>query len=135
MDLERLGEVREAYKEQKQLEEKIAELECKRISPRSTVYGVERVQTSMKGDTQPEAIAAVDKLIALYNDKLQKCCGLIAEFEAALESLTAQERRLMRHYYIDCMTWEQICVKMDMSWTNVHRIKNSARSKITGEKI
>ena len=58
---------------------------------------------------------------------------LIFEFEEALKKLTERERRIMRMYYIDCMTWEQVCVETDISWTNMHRIKGSAIKKITGK--
>ena len=133
MELEKLGEVREAYKECKQLKERIVELEHKRISPRGAVYGSERVQTSMKGDIQPEGIAEVESLLKLYNEKLKESCNLIQEFENSLEKLSARERRLMRYYYIDCMTWEQICVEMHLSWTNLHRVRKEAQRKITEE--
>lgn len=133
MEFEKLGEVREAYKECKQLKERIVELEHKRISPRGAVYGSERVQTSMKGDIQADGIAEVDRLLRLYNEKLKECCNLIQEFENSLEKLSTRERRLMRYYYIDCMTWEQICVEMHLSWTNLHRVRKEAQRKITEE--
>ena len=130
MKFERLREVREAYKERKELEEKIVELEQMRISPRSAVYGSERVQTSMKGDIQPESIAAVDRLLSVYNRKLKECCNLIAEFEEELVKLTTRERRVMRHYYIEGMTLEKICVHMEISWATVNRVRGAAIRKI-----
>jgi RNA polymerase sigma factor (sigma-70 family) len=135
MTFERLGEVRGAYRERKQLAEKIVELETMRISPRGAVYGSERVQTSMKGDIQPDSIAAIESLLKVYNAKLQKCCALIEEFEEALERLRDRERIIMRCYYIDGMTWGQICKRENISWTTKERIrKNSIRKLLQNPK-
>lgn len=130
MNSEKLRRVREAYKERNQLKEKIIEFESARTSPRGTVYGVERVQTSPRGDIQPDAIATLDKLLAEYNAKLIECTELIYEFEKALECLGARERRLFRKYFIDGMTWEQVCVDMNISWTNLHRVRRKALEKL-----
>ena len=130
MTEERLREVRGAYKEQKQLKEKIVEFESMRTSPRSAVYGAERVQSSAKGDVQIDSIIALDKLLERYNAQLQKCVALTMEFEDALELLDSRERRLMRLYYIDGLTWEQVCVRENISWTNHDRIKKRAKKKI-----
>ena len=127
---EQLREVRAAYKERKQLEEKIVEFEFMRVSPRTAVYGTERVQTSARGDMQPDTIAKLDELIATYNAKLKACVELIAEFESALEVVNSKERRILRMYYIDGMTWEQVCVEANMSWTNLHRMRKKALGKI-----
>lgn len=130
MEFKKLCRIRDAYKEREQLKEKIYEFEQMRISPRAAVYGSERVQSSPKGDIQPDNIAKLDKLIAKYNSKLKAITELVYEFETALDSLDERERRLMRLYYIDCMTWEQVCVKMNLSWTPMHNARRSALAKI-----
>lgn len=130
MTHESLREIREAYKEREQLREKIAQLESMRISPRITSYGGERVQTSAKGDIQPDLIAKVDEAISEYNQKLTRCVDLIMAFENSIEKLTARERMLMRLYYIDGMTWEQVCVEMHLSWTRLHQHRREAVAKI-----
>ena len=133
MEYEKLGRIRDAYKECKQLREQIYEFEQMRISPRGAVYGSERVQSSARGDIQPDNIARLDKLLNDLNAKLQISVELIAEFEAELEKLSERERCMLRMYYVDCMTWEQVCVEMNMSWTNLHRIRRAAIAEITGE--
>lgn len=130
MTEEQLKKVREAYREKKQLEGQIVEFESMRTSPRGAVYGVERVQTSPRGDIQADAIAKIDGMLERYNAKLIECTTLIDEFETALEMLGARERQMFRKYYIQGMTWEQVCVDMNLSWTNLHRIKNKAKEKI-----
>ena len=131
MDLEKLREVRSAYKERKQLEGKIIEFESMRVSPRGTAYGKERVQTSVKGDIQAENLAKIEGMLERYNELLRKCLVLIEEFETCLELLNSRERRMMRLYYIDGLTWEQVCVEMDLSWMHVSRIRKKIIEKIS----
>ena len=130
MDEEKLCRVKEAYKEWKQLKGKLEEFESMRISPRITAYGGERVQTSPKGDLQPDTIEKVDALIAVYNAKLSKCAELIAEFENAIGRLKGRDRRIMRLYYIDGMTWEKVCVEVDVSWMHLHRLRKKIMAKM-----
>jgi len=130
LNRERLDEVQAAYKEYKELQEKIIECENMRISPRGAAYGSERVQTSLKGDIQPDALERVEKLLALYNAQLKECAELIYEFETALLKLNSLERQIMRHYYVDCMTWEKVCVAMNLSWTSLHRYRRAALEKM-----
>lgn len=132
MTQDKLREIRDAYKEREQLREKIAQLETMRLSPRITMYGGERVQSSAKGDIQPDLIARIDEAIAAYNAKLKKCVDLIIAFENSIEKLTSRERRLMRLYYIDGLTWEQVCVKMNYSWMHLHRLRKAILEKIEG---
>lgn len=134
MNSERLREVRDAYKERKQLAEKIIEFENMRISPRSAVYGSERVQTSARGDIQPDNLAKIEALLERYNAKLARCVDLITEFEAALEKLEPRERVFMRYYYTYSLTLDRITVRMKLSYTQISRIKKSAERKITEEK-
>ena len=72
MTAEQLREVRSAYRERKQLSERIAELESMRISPRTAAYGGERVQGTPKGDIQLDNIARMDELLAQYNAALAR---------------------------------------------------------------
>lgn len=130
MNSDKLSKVRETYKEYKELKDKIREYESMRISPRIAVYGAERVQTSMRGDIQPDTIAKVDRLLVVYNTRLQECAELIIEFEQALEVLTKRQRRLLRHYYTEDMTWEQVCFAMDLSWSSLHRLRRAALAKL-----
>lgn len=132
MNSEKLREVRDAYKERRQLRDKIIEFESMRVSPRGTVYG-ERVQSSPKGDIQPDNIARLDDLLERYNAKLMECVELIDEFEKALDVLTSRERRIMRMYYVDGLTWEKVCVEENLSWTNLHRIRRKALEKFVTE--
>ena len=111
MNREDLYTLRKAMKNIDQLKEQIAALELRRISPRSVAYGSERVQSSAKGDIQPDQIAQIDDLIERYRKELSNVLGLQSEFENLIEQLTPLEKRIMRYYYVDGMIWEEIWQK------------------------
>lgn len=111
MNREDLYTLRKAMKNIDQLKEQIAALELRRISPRSAAYGTERVQSSAKGDIQPDQIAQIDDLIERYRKELSNVLGLQSEFENLIEQLTPLEKRIMRYYYVDGMIWEEIWQK------------------------
>ena len=111
MNREDLYTLRKAVKNIDQLKEQIAALELRRISPRSAAYGTERVQSSAKGDIQPDQIAQIDDLIERYRKELSNVLGLQSEFENLIEQLTPLEKRIMRYYYVDGMIWEEIWQK------------------------
>lgn len=133
MKKERLREIRYIYEEAEELKEKIIQFETMRISPRSAVYGSERVQSSMKGDIQPSTIAALDALLNIYNTKLSACLKTIKEFELALEKLSERERIIIRKHYLDGMTWSDIQDAMGMCERNLIRISNRAVKKMTAD--
>lgn len=131
MKKERLREIRYVYNEAEELREKIRQFETMRTSPRSAVYGSERVQSSMKGDVQPSTIAMLDALLETYNAKLRACLKIIKEFEDALVKLTSRERIIIRKHYLDGMTWSDIQDEQGMCERNLIRISNRAVKKMT----
>lgn len=133
MKKERLREIRYIYEETEELKEKIIQFETMRISPRSAVYGSERVQSSMKGDIQASTIATLDALLRSYNAKLRACIKITIEFEQALTKLSERERIIIRKHYLDGMTWSEIQDDMDMSERNLIRISNRAVKKMTAD--
>lgn len=132
MNKERLREIRYIYEEAEELREKIIQFETMRISPRSAVYGSERVQSSMKGDIQPNTIATLDALLRSYNAKLRACIKITSEFEQALTQLSERERIIMRKHYLDGKTWSEIQDEMGMCERNLIRISNRAIRKMAG---
>lgn len=132
MKKERLREIRFVYDEAEELREKIIQFETMRISPRSAVYGSERVQSSMKGDIQASTIATLDALLRSYNAKLRACIKITMEFEQALEKLSDRERIVIRKHYLDGMTWSDIQEEMGMCERNLIRISNRAIKKMAG---
>lgn len=130
MEFEKLGKIRDAYRERDKLKDKIYEFECMRLSPRGASYGTERVQSSARGDIQVDNLAKLEDLLTVYNEKLAKVLDLIMEFEAALNQLSYREQQILRLYYIDRLTWEEVCVEMNLSWTPMHNARRKAIQKI-----
>lgn len=122
MKREDLYKLRKGRKTIEQLKEQIAALETRRISPRSAAYGTERVQSSAKGDIQPDQIAKIDDLIEIYRDELTSALDLQAEFEQLISTLEPYETRIMRFYYIDALVWEEIWQKENICVRQLMRI-------------
>ena len=131
MKKERLRDIRYVYDEAEELKEKIIQFETMRTSPRSAVYGSERVQSSMKGDVQPSTIAMLDALLQTYNAKLRACVKITDEFEQALEKLSERERIIIRKHFLDGKTWSTLQEELDMCERNLIRISNRAIKKMT----
>lgn len=129
MEREDLYTLRKAMKNIDSLKDQIATLELRRISPRSTAYGSERVQSSTKGDIQLEQIAKIDALLEKYRAELNRALDLQAEFEKMLLQLDPNEKRIMRLYYIDGLIWEEIWQKTGYSTRHLIRLNK----KITDE--
>jgi len=130
MKKERLREIRFIYEEAEELKEKIIQFETMRTSPRSAVYGSERVQSSMRGDVQPDTLASLDALLRTYNAKLKACIKITMEFEEAIEKLTEFERIIIRKHYLDGMTWSKIQDDLNMSERNLKRISARVTKKL-----
>jgi len=116
-----------------QLKEQIATLELRRISPRSAAYGSERVQSSAKGDIQADQIAKIDGLIERYRKELNGILDLQSEFERMLLILEPFEKRIMRHYYIDGMMWEEIWQETNYCTRQLLRIHKKILDKLFPE--
>ena len=126
MNRDGLYTMRKSIREREQLREMVAELENARISPRAAAYGGERVQSSPKGDIQPDVIQRIDDLLQRYNAKLRESLEAVAEFERAAECLNEQERVILRMYCVQGRTWEEICVEKHISWGRVMKIRRDA---------
>lgn len=126
MNRDGLYTMRKSIREREQLREMVAELENARISPRAAAYGGERVQSSPKGDIQPDVIQRIDDLLQRYNAKLRESLEAVAEFERAAECLNEQERVILRMYFVQGRTWEEICVEKHISWGRVMKIRRDA---------
>ena len=133
MNREDLYTLRKAMKNVDQLKEQIATLELRRISPRSAAYGSERVQSSAKGDIQADQIAKIDGLIERYRKELNGILDLQSEFERMLLILEPFEKRIMRHYYIDGMMWEEIWQETNYCTRQLLRIHKKILDKLFPE--
>lgn len=105
---EDLYKLRKAVKNIDSLNENIARLESRRISPRNAAYGSERVQTSTKGDIQAEQAHKIDVLLEKYRKELSKTLDLQIEFEDMIENMEPTKKQIARSYYCEGKIWEEI---------------------------
>ena len=67
-----------------------------------------------------------DELLERYRQKVRELRAALTEIEEGIKVLEPRERTLIRLHYIQGLTWEQVCVAMNYSWRQVHRIHSSA---------
>ncbi len=131
MKIAEMYKMREAMEEKEQLAEKIAMLESARISPRVAAYDNEPVRGSMQNDINAENLVKIERLLEMYNAKLSYTLDLQAKFETACQCLLERERKIMRKYFLDCMTWEKIASDMNISWTQIMRIRRECVKRMS----
>lgn len=66
----------------------------------------------------------------LYLQKVAELNRALIEIEDAIASLDPIERTLIRLYYVDGLTWEQVCVAIHYEWAQTHRIHAKALAKL-----
>ena len=109
-------------KEKEDLQERIIRLDSARKS--ASVQVITGMPRAANGDNDKfgRGTAEMERLRKLYERKVRDIDAECAEIEKAIERLEPIERRLIRYRYIDCLTWEKICVKIGYSWANTHRL-------------
>lgn len=76
------------------------------------------------GISNPVERAALKHLALLEKceAKLDKLAAALEMIEDMIEGLEPIERRLARFHYIDGLKWEDVCDKINYSWSQTHRI-------------
>lgn len=100
-----------------------------RINELVSIMTVPRIPqlTGMLGGSHSEhdkignAVAKAEALRSLYYKKLGVLADLQLTIETAIEQLPADDQMLIRLYYFSGYTWEQVTVRLGMSWRSVHR--------------
>lgn len=130
MTKERLREYRDLKKELEQVRQKVETLEAALYAPKTQrLTGMPSSPPS--GGNAVENLASKHlELLEYYRAKEKEMAAEQLAIEQAIESLEYQERTLLRLYYIDGLTWEEVCVVVHFSWTHVHRIHGNALKKL-----
>lgn len=71
-----------------------------------------------------------EKLAREYDRKLEDLAAEQAYIEAMIESLGPIERKLMRHRYLEGLTWEKVCVAINYGWTQTHHMHGRILDKL-----
>ena len=78
----------------------------------------------------------VVKIADLENQYLHKIDKLLEEkvkLERLIEGLEPVERLLIRSKYIECNTWEEVCLTIGYEWAQTHRLHSKILKKLNGK--
>lgn len=115
------------------LEARIEELMAVATKQTSQIKSdVEAIHGTGYNDRQGDVLAEIADLRAELETELQKALLGQLEIEQAIKALPEREKYLIRARYIERKTWEHICVDMQYSWKQVHRIHAKALQLLAG---
>lgn len=78
------------------------------------------------GDLATQHLALMEK----YRAQLRYLARAQATIEDLIEPLDSRARTLMRHRYIEGMSWEEVCVAIGYSWRQTHNIHSQALDRL-----
>jgi DNA-directed RNA polymerase specialized sigma24 family protein len=120
-----LHRYRDLEAERKQLALELEKIEDIMAAPKGTNWdGMPRA--SGVGDP---VLGVVTQHLALqerYRKKVGELAAAQAAIEDRIEALEPRARKLMRHRYIEGLSWEEVCVAMCYSWRQTHNIHGAA---------
>jgi DNA-directed RNA polymerase specialized sigma24 family protein len=124
---EQLRAYRNIRLERDRLKKMIAELESDLYSPRGpSLDGMPRGGGVDKPDRTDVLLDRKDEVIRAYKAKEAELSEAILAIEAAIETLPSVQRTIVRLYYIEALTWEEVCVEAHYSWSQTHRHHKAA---------
>ena len=131
---ERLSAYLSARKEHQQVTERLATLEARMVN-----VGAQVIDGMPRGgsghDPMPDLLDAKTKLVERYRALAETLIRSQIAIEEAIAELDSTERMVMRHRYIEGLTWEQVCVAMDYSWRQTHNIHARALDRLAEKEV
>ena len=129
MTKERLRNYAILKEERNQLRRQLEELEAALYYP--------KIQRLNGMPSAPSKENALELMVARHAELQEKYEAKIAEMnaemlfvETAIEKLEPTARMLLRYRYLECLKWEEVCVKMNYSWMQTHRIHANALKQL-----
>ena len=127
-----LLEYSEILKEIKDLEEQIETLYYRITSPRlSAINDMPGGGSFDEPDKIGKNLDKYHELVEIYEAKKSKLLEKQIAIEKAVSELEPKKRRLIRYRYLKNMSWEEVCVKMQYSWSQIHRLHHQALSDLS----
>ena len=130
MTKERLRNYQAIKRELAQLKGQLEELETAIYNPSVSKISDEPRGSGGISDPTASGAARHQELLARYRAKMAELTAEQLEIEKAIESLDGLARLLMRHRYIEGLTWEEVCVKLNYSWRQTHRLHRKALQQL-----
>lgn len=129
MTKERLKNYALLKEEREQLRRQLDELEATLYYP--------RIQRLSDMPSAPSKENTLEVMVARHLDLQDKYEAKIAEMtaemlliEEAIEKLDPTARMLMRYRYIEGLKWEEVCIRINYSWMQTHRIHANALNQL-----
>lgn len=130
---QKLKHYRYNSKELVSLKQRIEALKDRQTSIRSTSDFTDVIASTGNSDKIGELIAKIVDLQQLYYEKMLQILDEQKELESMIECLDPDERLLIRLYYSDGYTWEEVAVYMGYTWRHIHRLHSKILEKLNGK--
>lgn len=132
MTKEELKSYQALKREKEQLEELLEEIELAKTSPKSP-----KMDAAPRGGSRQsgleDVVAKYEKIEEMYHAKIREIDEKLLAIEQAIDSLSPNERRMMRYRYIQGLKWEEVCVAMPYSWNQAHTIHRQILNKLRNQ--
>ena len=116
--------------EVKQIKERIEYLEEKKTSIKSQVI----TDMPTGGGERTDILTLITKIEDSQIELIQKQSKLVDIMESIENTIDrledSTERLILRSRYLQCKKWEQICVELNYSWRQIHRLHSNILKKI-----
>lgn len=110
---------------------------------RALLYGTQGPQLTNLPRSSARRRSVIESKVAAHEEELKELEAYYQELgadllrqqlaiERAIEGLEPTARLLMRLRYIEGLHWEPICVTMNYSWRQVHRLHSTALRELGG---
>lgn len=131
MTKERLRNYQAIKREREQLRQQLDEIEAALYYPK-----IQRLNgmpsAPVEGNPQEDLAIHHIELQERYKAKMDELAAEQLAIEAAIEQLEPMARMLMRHRYLDGLKWEEVCLKLNYSWRQTHRLHGEALKQLRG---
>jgi DNA-directed RNA polymerase specialized sigma subunit len=104
----------------KYLEDKLEELKTTAANTNTKLSDMPKGSPSK--DSLANIVCKIVEVQEKVNKEVEKGYQKMKEIEKSIENLDEREKRLIRLRYIKGLKWEKICVEMNYSWRQIHRL-------------
>ena len=130
MGKEELMQYKTKKVEIKQLKERIKELEERKTSIKSQVI-TDMPTGNGEGTDILSLIVMIEDAETELIQKEKQLIATMNKIEHTIDNVeNSLDRCILRARYIECKAWEQICVELNYSWRQIHRLHSNILKKI-----
>lgn len=133
MTKEQLQQYKAIKAELRQIESRLDELEAPLYSAGATpITGMPMPPSRVGTESRQERLAdQTMELREYYQDKHKELAEKQLAIERGIDALKPIQRMVLRHRYIEGLSWEEVCTCMGYSWRQIHRIHAAALEQLS----